>query len=99
MIKRDVATESLINEVADIINKYLYNNRMPITNKEKFIIGISKVNDEVVQEGITKYIDEEWFKKGFDFPYLGKVIRNLSISKVMKKDKEEQRIGNNPPEL
>ena len=43
--------------------------------------------------------DEEWFKKGFDFPYLGKVIRNLSISKVMKKDKEEQRIGNNPPEL
>ena len=70
-----------------------------ITNKEKFIIGISKVKDEVVREGIDKYIKEEWFKKGYDFPYLGKVIRNLSISKVMKKDKEEKRIGNNPPEL
>ena len=99
MIKREVSTESLINEVADIINKYLYTNRMPITNKEKFIIGISRVKDEVVREGIDKYIKDEWFKKGYDFPYLGKVIRNLSISKVMKKDKEEKRIGNNPPEL
>ena len=98
LVKRDVPTEQAINNVCQKIADSLYKGWLSQNNKDRFIVGIQKFDDDIVYKTIVEFVNKGMYRSK-DLPYLSAMIRNASFTKESKRQSELNKLGNNPPEL
>ena len=81
-----------------IATKVLRN--IPSENREtyfKFLFGIKKVEDNVVDWAVEQYYQGQYFNTGKGFPYLRKIIQNRNENVEVLTKNEKLMLGSSPP--
>ena len=92
---RNRKTIKYLNKIA---TKVLRN--IPSENREtyfKFLFGIKKVEDNVVDWAIEQYYQGQYFNTGKGFPYLRKIIQNRNENVEVLAKNEKLMLGSSPP--
>ena len=73
---------------------------IPSENREtyfKFLFGIKKVEDNVVDWAVEQYYQGQYFNTGKGFPYLRKIIQNRNENVEVLTKNEKLMLGSSPP--
>ena len=73
---------------------------IPSENREtyfKFLFGIKKVEDNVVDWAVEQYYQGQYFNTGKGFPYLRKIIQNRNENVEVLTKNEKLMLGSPPP--
>ena len=92
---RNRKTIKYLNKIA---TKVLRN--IPSENREtyfKFLFGIKKVEDNVVDWAVEQYYQGQYFNTGKGFPYLRKIIQNRNENVEVLTKNEKLMLGSSPP--
>ena len=92
---RSKYTRNKINHIATLINDLIPSQNR--TEYWKFLVGIKKIDDKIIDYGIEKYYQGGHHNQGKGFPYLKKILQTLGQDNEAIKELERIRIGGVPP--
>ena len=93
-----VRNRKTIKYLNKITTKIIRN--IPSENREtyfKFLFGIRKVEDNVIDWAIEQYYQGQYFNTGKGFPYLRKIIQNRNENMEVLTKNEKLMLGSAPP--
>ena len=92
---RNRKTIKYLNKIATKVVR-----NIPSENREtyfKFLFGIKKVEDNVVDWAVEQYYQGQYFNTGKGFPYLRKIIQNRNENVEVLTKNEKLMLGSSPP--
>jgi|TARA_R100000687_G_C6370355_1_gene127722 hypothetical protein len=93
--KRDKITKAFINSICSHIERQVSSEK-GITNRFKFIKGISHVDNTTIQNIIIKFNTKKMFMRGYGYNYLRGMIIKEHNDAPQKKLNELKRYGKPP---